>query len=88
MSLKLGAEHFIDFKLVENTAQEVVTIADGIGAHAVFVTAASAYKIALPYIEKRVGGCIMAVGLRKFLSSPSFTTAHDINEQQQLSATP
>ena len=34
---KLGAEHFIDFKQVENTAEKVVEVTEG-GGHAVFVT--------------------------------------------------
>jgi len=34
---KYGAEHFVDFKEVENTAEEVVKLTNG-GAHAVFVT--------------------------------------------------
>jgi propanol-preferring alcohol dehydrogenase len=34
---KYGAEHFVDFKEVEDTAAEVVKLTNG-GAHAVFVT--------------------------------------------------
>lgn len=64
LSLRLGALHFIDFKLVEDVAKEVMALSDGVGAHEVFVTAAPAYKNALACIGDRIGGCIMAVGLR------------------------
>ena len=37
MCKKYGAEHFVDFKEVEDTAAEVVKLTDG-GGHAVFVT--------------------------------------------------
>lgn len=87
-SLNLGAEYSIDFKLVKDPAQAVVAIADGIGAHAIFVIAASAYKIALPCTGKRVGGCIMPLSLRKCLRFPLFAIAHCVNMQQQLSAAP
>lgn len=37
MCKKYGAEYFVDFKEIEDTAAEVVKLTDG-GAHAVFVT--------------------------------------------------
>ncbi|ATY65614.1 alcohol dehydrogenase [Cordyceps militaris] len=64
--MEFGAEAFIDFKEVEDVAAEVVAIADGIGAHGVFVTAPSAYSYAVACIGTRVGGCILAVGLPPF----------------------
>jgi propanol-preferring alcohol dehydrogenase len=41
---KYGAEHFVDFKEVENTAAEVVKLTNG-GAHAVFVTGAFLFVV-------------------------------------------
>ena len=50
MCKKYGAEHFVDFKEVEDPAAEVVKLTDG-GAHAVFVTGECAivkkYKLKL-----------------------------------------
>jgi propanol-preferring alcohol dehydrogenase len=37
---RYGAEHFVDFREVEDTAGEVVRLTEG-GAHAVFVTGES-----------------------------------------------
>lgn len=58
-----GAEHFIDFKLVDNIAEEIVRICDGIGAHGVFVTAVQSYPVSLSYLGGRVGGKVMCIGL-------------------------
>jgi len=58
-----GAEHFIDFKQVENVAEEVIRICDGIGAHGVFVTAAPSYPSSISYLGGRVGGKVMCIGL-------------------------
>ncbi|KAH6974570.1 chaperonin 10-like protein, partial [Ilyonectria sp. MPI-CAGE-AT-0026] len=66
LCLSLGAEAFIDFKEVEDVAAEVVALADGIGAHGVFVTAPSAYSYAIACVGTRVGSSIMAVGLPPF----------------------
>ncbi|RSM15070.1 hypothetical protein CDV31_005150 [Fusarium ambrosium] len=66
LCLELGAEAFIDFKQVSDVAKEVIAIADGVGAHGVFVTAPSAYSYAIDCIGTRVGACIMAVGLPPF----------------------
>ncbi|RDW72805.1 alcohol dehydrogenase-2 [Coleophoma cylindrospora] len=49
LSLKMGAEAFIDFRLVKSVAEEVVKVADGVGAHGVFVTAPQGYKDAISY---------------------------------------
>lgn len=67
LCLKLGAEAFIDFKETSNVAAEVVKLADGIGAHGVFVTAPQAYKDAISYVGNRIGASVMCVGLRKLL---------------------
>jgi D-arabinose 1-dehydrogenase-like Zn-dependent alcohol dehydrogenase len=56
LAKSLGAEHFIDFKKVENVAAEIVKIADGVGAHGVFVTAPQSYPSVLSYLGSRVGG--------------------------------
>jgi D-arabinose 1-dehydrogenase-like Zn-dependent alcohol dehydrogenase len=52
----LGAEHFVDFKKVEDVAAEIIKITDGVGAHGVFVTAPQSYPSALSYLGSRVGG--------------------------------
>ena len=49
MCMKHGAEHFVDFKEVEDPAAEVVKLTGGIGAHAVYVTGKSAVKNARTY---------------------------------------
>jgi D-arabinose 1-dehydrogenase-like Zn-dependent alcohol dehydrogenase len=56
LAKSLGAEYFIDFKKVEDVAAEIVKIADGVGAHGVFVTAPQSYPSALSYLGSRVGG--------------------------------
>jgi D-arabinose 1-dehydrogenase-like Zn-dependent alcohol dehydrogenase len=58
-----GAEEFIDFKEVDNVAEEVIRICDGIGAHAVFVTAVQSYASSISYLGGRVGGQVMCIGL-------------------------
>jgi alcohol dehydrogenase, propanol-preferring len=40
LCLRYGAEHFVDFREVEDTAGEVVRVTEG-GGHAVFVTGES-----------------------------------------------
>lgn len=63
MVKELGAEHFVDFKTSEDVAKEIVELTDGIGAHAVFVTAPQSYGNALSYLGTRVGGTVMCIGL-------------------------
>lgn len=63
LCLENGAEKFIDFKKVENVAEEVVKICDGIGAHAVYVTAVQSYPQSLTLLGSRVGGKVMCIGL-------------------------
>jgi len=65
LALDMGAEEFVDFKQVENVAEEIKKIAGGVGAHGVIVTAPQAYKDAISYIGDRVSGKVMCVGLRK-----------------------
>lgn len=55
---ELGAEHFVDFKEVEDPTADVVKLTEG-GAHAVFVTAYQSYPIALKYLGSRAGGQVM-----------------------------
>lgn len=64
LCLKVGAEAFVDFKEVEDATKEVVRIADGVGAHGVFVTAPRAYPSAVGYVGTRVGASVMCIGLR------------------------
>jgi len=59
---KYGAEHFVDFKEVEDTASEVVKLTEG-GAHAVYVTAVQSYPKSLSYLGTRIGGQVMCIGL-------------------------
>lgn len=66
LSLDMGAEEFIDFREVSDTAAEVKRIAGGVGAHGVIVTAYQAYKDAVSYIGDRISGVIVCVGLRKW----------------------
>ncbi|KAH6694785.1 chaperonin 10-like protein [Leptodontidium sp. 2 PMI_412] len=63
LCLKMGAEAFIDFKETENVAKDVIEVADGVGAHAVFVTAPAAYKTAAELVGGRVGAKVMCLGL-------------------------
>ena len=63
LSLEMGAEAFIDFIETPNAAQAVIQLADGVGAHGVFVTAPAAYKTALSYIGDRIGAVLMCIGL-------------------------
>ncbi|KAL5366710.1 chaperonin 10-like protein [Aspergillus floccosus] len=63
LALEMGAEKFVDFRETADAAAAVVEIADGIGAHGVFVTAPAAYKTALSFVGNRVGAVVMCVGL-------------------------
>jgi alcohol dehydrogenase, propanol-preferring len=63
LSLKMGAEHFVDFKLVDNVADEVKKIAGGIGVHGVFVTAPGAYGNATELVGDRISAVIMCIGI-------------------------
>jgi alcohol dehydrogenase, propanol-preferring len=66
LCLSRGAEAFVDFKRVKSVPDEVLRIADGIGAHALFVTAPAAYGYAADLIGGRIGGKVMCIGLREF----------------------
>lgn len=57
-----GAEHFVDFKEVDDPVAEVLKLTNG-GAHAVFVTAVQAYPIALGYLGIREGAKLMCIGI-------------------------
>ncbi|KIJ37010.1 hypothetical protein M422DRAFT_232219 [Sphaerobolus stellatus SS14] len=63
LSLKLGAEKFIDFKTSKNLVQDIRDATDGLGPLAAIVTAANpdAYAEAIDYL--RPGGTLVAVGL-------------------------
>lgn len=64
LCMSLGAEAFVDFKESKDVAAEVVKIADGVGAHGVFVTAPSAYNSAIGLVGDRIGAKVMCIGLR------------------------
>lgn len=72
-----GAEHFIDFKETPDVAAEIVKICDGIGPHAVFVTAVQTYPVSLSYLGTRVGAKVMCIGL-----PPAGTNHIDIDPNQ------
>ncbi len=82
LCMKMGAEAFVDFKESEDVAKEVVSIADGVGAHGIFVTAPSAYNTAIGLVGDRIGGKVMCIGLRTcFLSIPAnrcFRSKHSL----------
>ncbi|KLO12166.1 mannitol-1-phosphate dehydrogenase MPDH1 [Schizopora paradoxa] len=75
--LKLGAEKWIDFKESKDVAQDIIDIADGLGAHAAIVAAASssAYETAASYLRRK--GYLMVVGLppHSLLSVPILLVA-------------
>jgi NADPH:quinone reductase-like Zn-dependent oxidoreductase len=75
LAKSLGAEHFIDFKKVENVAAEIVKIADGVGAHGVFVTAPQSYPSVLSYLGSRVGGKVYS-----FLHCNSFQSCSNSDQ--------
>ncbi|KAJ5616549.1 hypothetical protein N7537_001663 [Penicillium hordei] len=63
LALEMGAEAFVDFKDVADPAKAVIEIADGVGAHGVFVTAPAAYRTAASFIGDRIGGIVMCIGI-------------------------
>lgn len=58
-----GAEEFVDFAKVSSVAEEVIRVCDGIGAHAVFVTAPQVYPTSMSLLGGRIGGKVMCIGL-------------------------
>ncbi|KAJ4333254.1 chloride channel [Didymella glomerata] len=74
---EVGAEEFIDFKKVDNVAEEIIRICDGIGAHGVFVTAVQTYPSSVSYLGGRVGGKVMCIGL-----PPAGTQHIDVDPNQ------
>lgn len=44
LSLRMGAEAFIDFRETEDPVKSVIETSDGVGVHSIFVTAPAAYK--------------------------------------------
>ena len=65
LCLRMGAEHFVDFKETQDTVKEVVSLTDGIGAHGVFVTAPAAYRDAIGFTGTRVASKVLCIGLRR-----------------------
>ncbi|KAF2092478.1 alcohol dehydrogenase [Rhizodiscina lignyota] len=63
LSMDMGAEAFVDYKQAEDVAKEVVRVCDGVGAHAVFVTAVQAYRTSISLVGTRVGAKVMCIGL-------------------------
>lgn len=78
LSLSCGAEAFVDFKDLKDTAGQVIQIADGIGAHGVIVTAPGAYATAISLVGTRIGAKIMCIGLRRFRWSSFHSDKADI----------
>ncbi|KAF2204289.1 alcohol dehydrogenase 1 [Delitschia confertaspora ATCC 74209] len=79
LCLDVGAEHFIDFKETPNVAEEITKICDGIGPHAVFVTAVQTYPVSLTYLGTRIGAKVMCIGL------PAAGTNHiDVDPNQMV----
>lgn len=72
LCMKMGAEAFVDFRETKDVVSEVVKIADGLGVHAVFVTAPQAYDIAVGLTGNRAGAKVMCVGLRKSIARSAF----------------
>ncbi|KAJ5354943.1 Polyketide synthase enoylreductase [Penicillium brevicompactum] len=62
LALQMGAEAFVDFMETDAT-NSVIKIADGVGAHGVFVTAPAAYKTAISFVGERIGSTVMCIGL-------------------------
>ena len=62
LALEMGTEAFVDFEEVPDATAEVIKIADGKGAHGVFVTAPAAYSNAISYTDRRVGAIVMCIG--------------------------
>jgi len=63
LALEMGAEAFVDFKTSKDVAEEVKQIADGIGAHGVFVTGPAAYPTAISLVGDRIGARVCCIGL-------------------------
>ncbi|OCT49461.1 putative aldehyde dehydrogenase [Cladophialophora carrionii] len=61
LCLKLGAEHFVDFR-EGDPVPEVMELTSG-GAHACFVTAAQSYPVALNYLGARRGAKLICIGV-------------------------
>ena len=62
LTLEKGAEAFVGFKEILNATAEVIKIADGKGAHGVFVTAPVSYSNAISYTGRRDGATVMCIG--------------------------
>jgi len=77
LCLEMGAEHFIDFKEEKDVPAKTVELCDGIGAHAVFVTAVQTYPNSLKFLGSRVGAKVMCIGL-----PPAGTCHIDIEPNQ------
>lgn len=71
LALDKGAAAFIDFKTSPDPVADVVEIADGIGAHGVFVTAGASYPDSIAYSGTRVGAVVTCIGLRESSYPPS-----------------
>ncbi|TVY83946.1 alcohol dehydrogenase, partial [Lachnellula suecica] len=70
LCMAMGAEKYVDFAKSSDVSKDVVSIADGIGAHGVFVIAPQAYHIAIDVVGKRIGATICCLGLPPAGSNP------------------
>ncbi|EEU35540.1 uncharacterized protein NECHADRAFT_55526 [Fusarium vanettenii 77-13-4] len=71
LSLRMGADSFVDIQKTNNAIAEVLRLTNG-GARGVFVTAPPAYNTALDYVGNRVGAVVMCIGL------PATGSGHNI----------
>jgi propanol-preferring alcohol dehydrogenase len=77
ISMRMGAEAFVDFGKFEDPAAEVVRISDG-GANGVFVTAPAAYSMALRCIGSSIGSIIMCIGMSAMMSGHSIEASPNL----------
>ena len=86
LCLRMGAEHFVDFKETQDTVKEVVSLTDGIGAHGVFVTAPAAYRDAIGFTGTRVASKVLCIGLRRSIP-PVYVEYHPSTHRSSLMRT-
>lgn len=63
LCLQLGCEAFVDFSKSDDPIKDVREIAEGKGAHGIFVTASAAAAYRMAPRMARIGGCVICVGM-------------------------